>query len=236
MNRRDAGYGAAVVLVTAAAVLLAVLGWGDGGKDPSPAAEDRTASAPADGERPPESPDPDGIPPGPKEPESELKPVTGSFTEREKEYLSGRVPEGNDPAAVLQIGQESCDRIAYLARHDRDMAVSSLILGEITGARDAVTQLCPKQKPLLADAGRGFADGNLRVAAEPEPGKAVAPGSYRAPGPGEDCSWQVFGAGGKELDSGSWSKGAEPRITVPRKAREVSSTGCHAWLNEGDNG
>ncbi|HCA85041.1 MAG TPA: hypothetical protein DEQ61_05855, partial [Streptomyces sp.] len=210
---------------------------GDGGDRKRPAAADGgtgPASAPPAGPSAPGAPE--AVPPGPKEPVSELSPAGGSFTEREKKYLTDRVPKGNDPAAVLQTGQESCDRMAYLVRHDRDMAVSSLILGEIADAGAAADHLCPKQKPLLEDAAAGFPDGTFRVAGKREAGKAITPGRYRAPSPGEDCEWRIIGKGGKKLGSGSWSKGAKPEITVPAGAREFAGTGCYAWLSEGGKG
>ena len=89
------------------------------------------------------------IPPGPKVPKSELTPATGTINEKEKEYLTDRVPKGVDPAAILEAGQEACDRITSLAGRDRKAAVAAIKSGEITGARDAITQLCPEHKPLL---------------------------------------------------------------------------------------
>jgi hypothetical protein len=59
------------------------------------------------------------------------------------------VPKGVDPAAILEAGQEACDRITSLAGRDRKAAIAAIKSGEITGARDAVTQLCPEHKPLL---------------------------------------------------------------------------------------
>jgi hypothetical protein len=89
------------------------------------------------------------IPPGPKVPKAELTPATGTINEKEKEYLTDRVPKGVDPAAILEAGQEACDRITSLAGRDRKAAIAAIKSGEITGARDAITQLCPEHKPLL---------------------------------------------------------------------------------------
>jgi hypothetical protein len=86
-------------------------------------------------------------------PTSELTPATGTFTKRQKEYLAGRVPEGTDPAAVLQAGQEACSRIKSTASLDRKAVVSALKSGEIPGAKPAVEHLCPTFRPLLRDAG-----------------------------------------------------------------------------------
>ncbi|MEV6317145.1 hypothetical protein [Streptomyces sp. NPDC051776] len=97
----------------------------------------------------------DRTPPGPKVPEDELEPVTGSFTKKEKEYLADRVPKGTDPAAVLQVGQETCQRITRTAEHDRKAAISAIRTGEIANAESAITHLCPQQRPLLEAAKKG---------------------------------------------------------------------------------
>jgi len=96
-----------------------------------------------------EAHDSDRIPPGPKVPKDELTPATGTINKKEKEYLTDRVPKGIDPAAILEAGQEACDRITSLVGRDRKAAVQAIKSGEITGARDAITQLCPEHKPLL---------------------------------------------------------------------------------------
>ncbi|WP_030545146.1 hypothetical protein [Streptomyces albus] len=260
MKRHGARRGAAVTLVTAAAVLLAGCG-GDGGsgsgdgrdgKDGRAGKERSGAaaapSAPAEDDR---GPDAGGVPPGPKEPEADLTPATGSFGKKEKKYLIGRVPEGQDPAAVLEGGQEACDRLAFLERRNEDMAVSALILGEIRGARDAVTHLCPRRMPLVEAADQGFPDGEFAVGERRKAGRVIVPGRYRSPGPGpsaadagrggdgggEECVWRITGAGGKKLDSGSGrSQGGDIEITIPASARGFGSTGCHSWLNSGGTG
>lgn len=89
----------------------------------------------------------------PKVPKSELTPATGTFTKKQKGYLADRVPEGTDPAAVLQAGQEACSRIKSTAELDRKAAVSALRNGEIPNAGPAVQHLCPTLRPLLRDAG-----------------------------------------------------------------------------------
>ncbi|MGP4001661.1 hypothetical protein [Streptomyces sp. 8N706] len=165
---------AAAAFLAAAAALLT--GCGSGGEQgaakdrPSSAArEARTPEKQAPGSRAPgpKSPGPKEdaakpkaarTSPGPTVPEGELTPVTGSFTGKQKAYLTDRVPQGTDPAAVLQLGQETCDRIARTAKHDRRAAVSALRSGEIANAEAAVTHLCPEQLPLL-DASRKGSSG-----------------------------------------------------------------------------
>jgi hypothetical protein len=87
-------------------------------------------------------------------PRSELTPATGSFDRKQKEYLVGRVPKGTDPAAVLAVGQETCERITRTAKVDRQAAVDALRSGEIGGAKAAITHLCPQHRDLLRAAGK----------------------------------------------------------------------------------
>ncbi|MEU6855013.1 hypothetical protein ABZ901_34430, partial [Actinacidiphila alni] len=82
-------------------------------------------------------------------PKSQLTPATGTFTDQQKDYLVGRVPKGMDPSAVLQTGQESCDRIANTADASPKLAKQAIADGEIADAKDAITYLCPKYKSLL---------------------------------------------------------------------------------------
>ncbi|MFF8615940.1 hypothetical protein [Streptomyces sp. NPDC015350] len=174
-----------------------------------------TPSAPRTGEPPKLSAD-------------ELTPATGSFTKEQKKYLTDRVPRGMDPAAVLQTGQETCDRLDYLVRADRDVAVGAIVTGEIADARPAVENLCTRHRDLLREAGRGYADGTYE-------GEGVRPGRYRSVSPTGNCSWRITGADGRDLTSGSAAAGKRSGITVPLSARAFTSTGCYAWLPEGDS-
>ncbi|MBD2834349.1 hypothetical protein ACN6LF_004262 [[Kitasatospora] papulosa] len=164
-----------------------------------------------------------------KAPAGEITPATGSLTEKQKEYLTDRVPEGMDPAAVLQTGQETCDRLRYLVKADRDIAVGAIVSGEVVDAKPAVTHLCPRHQDLVDEAALGYADGTYE-------GAKIRPGRYRAVSPTTACSWQLTGAGGKELDAGSSATGKPVEITVPKSARAFTSTGCYAWLPRGENG
>ncbi|WP_431961186.1 hypothetical protein [Actinacidiphila sp. bgisy160] len=223
---------AAAVLLTAAAVLLTGCSSGSDGKGtaaknaPAPSA---SASVPApdpgsDSAEPtaPTDPASDAVPSGPKVPEAELTPVTGSFTKKEKAYLSGRVPRGTDPAAVLQLGQETCDRIARVAEVDKDAAIGGIITGQIGGAKGAVTHLCPDQEDILAAAATGFADGSYTVGTKAKAGSVVVPGTYRALTPTKDCTWT---AGTKT--------GTAHKVTITAGTRTFDSRGCFAWAREG---
>ena len=87
-------------------------------------------------------------------PRARLTPATGSFTAKEKDYLTERVPRGMDPAAVLEAGENACARIRTTAKASEKDAVSALKAGEIDSAVPAVKHLCPKFAPLLKAAGK----------------------------------------------------------------------------------
>ncbi|MFF9348904.1 hypothetical protein [Streptomyces sp. NPDC014734] len=165
----------------------------------------------------------------PKLPVGELTPAAGSFTEKEKEYLVDRVPRGMDPAAVLQTGQETCDRLTFLVKADRDTAVGAIVTGEIADAEAAVEHLCVRHRDLLREAAQGYPDGTYE-------GARVRPGRYRAATPTDSCAWRITGSNGQVSASGSTTAGKRAVITVPGAARAFTSTGCYAWLPEGGTG
>ncbi|WP_327365719.1 hypothetical protein [Streptomyces sp. NBC_01217] len=224
--------GAAVVVLTAA--LAACGSSSDGHKSASDAAASATrapVTAPSAGPGDAESSGPSAprTSEAPKLPTDELTPATGSFNKKQKEYLVDRVPEGVDPAAVLQTGQETCDKLTYLVKVDRDTAVGAIVTGEIADARPAVEHLCTQHADLVREASRGYADGTYK-------GDQVRPGRYRDVTPTANCAWQITGADGRTLVSGSSHSGKRAEITVPKAARAFTSTGCYAWLPEGDHG
>lgn len=226
--------GAAVALATAALAACGSSGGSgdEGGKAAAGGTPSAVASSAASVAEPTAStPGPRATEPGAtsKAPAGDVTPATGSFTKKQKEYLTDRVPKGMDPAAVLQTGQETCDRLRYLVKADRDIAVGAIVSGEVADAEPAVTHLCPQHQALIDEAALGYADGTHK-------GDGLRPGRYRAPSPTKACSWQVAGAGGKQLASGSSATGGQVEITVARAARTFTSTGCYAWLPQGDNG
>ncbi|MEV7617926.1 hypothetical protein [Streptomyces sp. NPDC089799] len=226
MYRRPAA--AAVLLATV--LSLSLTACSSGGDEPAAEAKPKPPAAssvpdPADSSAAPAVPTPPAAKPtGPVLPDAKLTPATGSFKDNEKKYLSGRVPEKTDPAAVLQTGQDSCQRIERTAKRDRNAAVAAIVSGEIVGAKDAVTYLCPEQKPVLAAAEKGFGDGTR---------KSPAAGTYRAATPTASCSWQAKSANGAVLASGP-DTGAKPGAPVtakiPAGTAEFVSAGCYAWL------
>ncbi|MEU8504514.1 hypothetical protein AB0C40_07210 [Streptomyces brevispora] len=230
--------GAVVVITTAA---LAACGSSSGGGGEKTAGAGPAASAgPVAGA--PAGPDgsagPDAAPAGPrasrfseppKTPTTELTPATGTFTKKQKKYLVDRVPKGMDPAAVLQTGQETCDRLTYLVKVDRDIAVGAVATGEIADAEPAAGHLCTQHKELVEQASLAYPDGTYK-------GARLRPGRYRDVAPTKNCGWEITGANGKVLASGSSGGGKRSRITIPVAARAFTSTGCYAWLPEGGNG
>ncbi|MFJ8870170.1 hypothetical protein ACIRD6_30965 [Streptomyces sp. NPDC102473] len=226
--------GAAVALATAVLAGCGSSGGsGDGDREAAPGGTPSAAASPTPSVAGPAAasgtPRPDESSRTPKAPAGDLTPATGSFTKKQKEYLTDRVPKGMDPAAVLQTGQETCDRLRYLVKADRDIAVGAIVSGEVTDAEPAVSHLCPQHQDLVDEAALGYADGTYEDA-------KIRPGRYRAPSPTKACSWQVAGANGKTLASGSSDTGRTVEITLPESARTFTSTGCYAWLPRGDNG
>lgn len=144
-----------VAAVTAAVALLAGCGGGAAKHTPPVAAttaEPPAASSPGigpDGTAETGAASAGGATKQATVPKARLTPATGTFTERQKDYLVGKVPKGMDPSAVLQTGQESCERIADTADASPSLARQAIKDGEIPDARDAVTYLCPKFKNLL---------------------------------------------------------------------------------------
>ncbi|MFI8340581.1 hypothetical protein ACIF8W_10905 [Streptomyces sp. NPDC085639] len=223
MYRRSA---AAAVLLTAALTLTACSSGGDkadSGAKPKPPASS-AAPDPADAAQPSASAAADAKPTGPVLPDAKLTPKTGSFTAQEKKYLSGRVPEKMDPAAVLQTGQDACQRVARTAKRDKDAATGAVITGEIAGAKDAINLLCPEQKPILAAAEKGFAEG---------PRTSPAAGNYRALTQATNCTWEAKGKDGSVLASGPETPpkaGDKITAAIPAGTAEFNSSGCYAWI------
>ncbi|WP_424211697.1 hypothetical protein ACN20G_06115 [Streptomyces sp. BI20] len=241
-NRRARRPAATAAVLLAAALVLTGCGSGDGDgdakSDAARAAAEQAARGGASAKPDPaDSPAPapsatvsqgaalaPAKPSGDTLPDEALKPVTGSFTGQEKKYLSGRVPAKTDPAAVLQTGQESCQRVARTAKRDKDAAVASVISGEIKGAADAITLLCPDQKPVLDAARTGIADGAT---------KTPKAGTYRAVNPNPSCTWQALDSSGGVLASGpgpGTTPGTKITAKIPAGAASFTSTGCNAWL------
>lgn len=229
----------AAVLVTAAAALLggcgshsdATASRSGSSTVTSPATTAGSSGADAASDT---TPAPDSTTVGPAVPDAQLTPPGGgTFTTQQKSYLSGRVPKGVDPVAVLEGGQAVCERLTRTAATDKDAAAGAIVFGDIAlaDARAAADSLCPAMKPVVESAAHGFADGGYSVKAKAEAGRTVAPGRYHSPQPSPKCSWQVTGAGGSPLSRGTGATAA--RMTVPASATAVVSHGCYTWLPSG---
>ncbi|MEU2180533.1 hypothetical protein [Streptomyces thermolilacinus] len=183
--------------------------------------QDDTATA-GPSSAPGAAPAPEGAPAGPVRPDAALTPATGSFTPKEKQYLSGRVPQAVDPAAVLDVGKETCQRISRTAKHDKDAAAAAVVAGDLRDADDAVTHLCPDQRPVLDTAEGGYPDGTHA---------SPAAGRYRTVSAGPGCSWQVTDAKGTRVAGGPAPGATGPHtLTIPPGAARFESSGCYAWL------
>ncbi|MFC9862111.1 MULTISPECIES: hypothetical protein [unclassified Streptomyces] len=227
--------GAAVLVMTAALAACGSSADGNGSKAAgarSPAASGPAATGPSAADPAAEPGSGPGAGPtseAPKVPADRITPATGSFTEEQKGYLVNRVPRGMDPAAVLQTGQETCGRIGYLVKADRETAVGAIVTGEVPDAKPAIAHLCTQHRALVEEAARGYPDGV-------HSGKTLRPGRYHSVSPTDSCSWQIAGADGKDLGSGTSGSGKRVEITLPKTARTFTSTGCYAWLPEGETG
>ncbi|MEU6215623.1 hypothetical protein ABZ891_37750 [Streptomyces sp. NPDC047023] len=163
-------------------------------------------------------------PTGPVLPDSALTPATGTFTDNEKKYLSGRVPQQSDPAAVLQAGHDACQHLELIAKRDKQAASVAIITGEIANTRDAIPHLCPDLKPVLTAAEEGLSDGTH---------KSPAPGTYNAVDPAPGCTWQAKGKDGAVLATGptpTAQSGTTATAKIPNGTAEFVSESCNAWL------
>ncbi len=234
----------AAVVLTAAA--LAACGSSADGNDPEaagaqrpaasgPAAPGPSATTATEPATPPteEPADPEASAPaataeGPKTPADEITPATGTFTKKQKEYLKDRVPKGMDPAAVLQTGQETCDKLRYLVKGDRDTAVGAIVTGEVPDAKDAVAGLCTQHQDLVDEAAYGYPDGK-------HTGKKLRPGVYRSASPPGTAPGRSQGRAARTWPPAPPTPGSR-KITIPESAVTFTSTGCYAWLPEGAAG
>ena len=151
-----------------------------------------------------------------------------TFEPKQERYLQDKVPEGNDPNAALQVGQERCDQLLSARAVDEESVLSELIMSPSQDTADAVTALCPELLPVLEAAGLGFPDGVFSVG-EPSPQAeqpSIAPGTYRAYGQPEGCSILVYAGSGELLES---HDGSAP-VTIGADAARVESDQCYSWF------
>ncbi|MBD8043082.1 hypothetical protein H9638_04570 [Arthrobacter sp. Sa2BUA2] len=149
------------------------------------------------------------------------------FDAAQEQFLQDKVPEGNDPNAILQVGQEHCDQLTSANALDGEAVLSELIMKPSKDTSDAIVSLCPGLLPVLEAAALGFPDGVFAVgeaapwAEEP----SVAPGTYRAYGMSTECGISVYAGSGDLIGS---FDGTQP-VTVGADAARVESTQCYSW-------
>lgn len=176
-----------------------------------------TPTAPAEAPAPAET----------QEPGPQAAPVP-TFAAVEQQYLSSRVPEGTDPNAVLQVGQERCAELEAVKAVDQKAVVSQLIEKRDADVVDVITGLCPGLKPELDAAGRGFTDGEYTIGepASKEGAGSISAGTYEAWNPSETCQLTAFDAAGGTLAESNGTSA----VTIPSGAARVVSDGCYTWL------
>ena len=151
-----------------------------------------------------------------------------TFAPPEQKYLASRVPQGADPNAVLQVGQERCAQLETVKATDKLAVVSQLIEKLDTDVADTVANLCPGLQPELDAARRGFTDGDFTIgAAAPKGGSgSISAGKYEAWNPSANCTLVVYNAAGGTIGE---SNGASA-VIIPAGAARVASNGCYTWL------
>ncbi|WP_146070531.1 hypothetical protein [Arthrobacter sp. 08Y14] len=151
-----------------------------------------------------------------------------TFEAQQEQYLQDKVPEGIDPNAVLQVGQERCDQLLSARAVDEESVLSELIMSPSQDTADAVAALCPELQPVLDAAALGFPDGVFSVGGAAPHGEqpSIAPGTYRAYGQPEGCLIMVYAGSGELLGS---FDGSAP-VTVGADAARVESDQCYSWF------
>ncbi|MCQ2001743.1 hypothetical protein [Arthrobacter zhaoxinii] len=151
-----------------------------------------------------------------------------TFEAEQEQYLQDKVPEGGDPNAVLQVGQERCDQLLSARAIDEESVLSELIMSPARDTADAVAALCPELLPVLEAAKLGFPDGVFSVGAAAPHGEqpSIAPGIYRAYGQPEGCLITVYTGSGELLGS---HDGSAP-VTIGADAARVESDQCYTWF------
>lgn len=149
------------------------------------------------------------------------------FDAAQQQFLQDKVPEGNDPNAVLQVGQERCDQLSSANAVDEEAVLSELIMDPSKDTADAIASLCPGLQPVLEAAARGFPDGVFAVgeAAPRAESPSIAAGTYGAYGSSEECTISVYAGSGELIGS---FDGTQP-VTIGPDAARVESTQCYSW-------
>lgn len=150
-----------------------------------------------------------------------------TFAPAEQKYLASRVPEGTDPNAILQVGQEQCAQLETVKAADQKAAISQLVERRDADVVEAIAGLCPALQPELDAAARGFTDGEFAIGAADakEGGGSISAGRYEAWNPSETCLLLAYDAAG-----GTIAESNGTAVTIPAGAARVVSDGCYTWL------
>jgi len=160
-----------------------------------------------------------------QQPQAAPKPT---FAPSEQKYLAARVPEGTDPNAVLQVGQDMCAQYEAVKAVDPKAVVSQLIEKSDAESAAAIANLCPGLQPELEAASHGFTDGDFTLGADaPKADNGpIAAGKYEAWNPSPSCTLAAYDAARHVIAESDGSSA----VSIPAGAVRVVSTGCYTWL------
>lgn len=170
----------------------------------------------------------------PDTPEEAVKAESKRLKKAESSFVEAVIKKEGDtedifPAAVSEVGQETCDRLNFLKKADAASIPAALASDELPETALAIKHLCPEFEGQLRKAEAGFGDGDTKVGAKSA--SMAKPGTYFTTSSAEKCSWSITDAKGDVIESGTPEEGATvTKINIPASAVTVTSTGCYAWL------
>lgn len=106
---------------------------------------------------------------------------------------------------------------------------------QVAALRAGMPELCPKwwpkiKKALGGDVTRTYSSGTYEVVADPGLGnEQIAPGTYRASDPGEDCYWERTSDSGEILANQLATVAKEITVTVRATDGFFASERCGTW-------
>lgn len=160
------------------------------------------------------------------------------YVEAAEEANAGDSADGApavDPRAVAEGGEATCQRLEFLEKADPASVPGILASDELANAEAAIRLLCPDFASQWRQSSAGFADGQFKVGKKTTKA-TVTKGAYVAQTPGEGCTWTVRDKDGEVVSSGGIGKKKDFQMTVGKSAEQVESTGCYAWLPQGNGG
>lgn len=149
-----------------------------------------------------------------------------NVTPEERAYIDEVGQEGVFEGAVLEAGQEACDKLKYLENVESGDIVGAIASDEVANATFAVEHLCPEFDDAKEEAEGGFGDGTYTVGtADDASSLEVEAGEYVSVGATEECKWTVQDATASIINEG----GAGAMI-IDGAAATIVSSGCYAWV------